>query len=255
MPVDLSEAEKIRYQRQLIMPEIGIRGQRLLKQATVMVAGLGGLGSVSAFYMAAAGVGHLKIIDMDQVDSHNLNRQILHSTHDIGKLKTESALEKLKALNPACRIEGISEQITADTAAHMVRSCNLILDGTDNLDTRRVLNRAAGYARIPFIFGGVNGFDGMVATFIPGQTACLACIFPDTGHRKSAEKGIIGPTAGVIASLQCMEAVKLLTQQKKNLAGNLIHFHGADMQLKRMVVESDPECPICSPHPAPKVSV
>lgn len=246
MSIDLSSDELIRYRRQVIMPEIGIHGQRLLKRATVMIAGLGGLGSVSAFYLAAAGVGRLKIVDMDRVACHNLNRQILHTTDDIGRLKTASALKKLKALNPACRIEGVAERIAVHTVADMVRGCDLILDGTDNLDTRRVLNRAAGNAQIPFIFGGVNGFDGMVATFIPGRSACLECIFAGASQRAPVETGVIGPTAGVIASLQCMEAMKLLTKKKSRFLGNLIHFHGAEMRLKRAVVEPDSDCPVCS---------
>ena len=242
----LSAEEKLRYQRQLIMPEIGLRGQALLKQAAVMVAGLGGLGSVIAFQLAAAGVGHLRIVDMDRVAVHNLNRQILHTTADIGKPKTASALEKLKALNPDCRIEPLAARITGETAAAMVRGCDLILDGTDNLDTRRMLNRAARDANIPFIFGGVQGLDGLVATFIPGRSACLECIFPGDPHYTTAEIGVIAPTVGVIASLQCLEAVKLLTRQGSNLAGSLIHFHGGDLRLKQATVAPNPDCPVCT---------
>jgi len=245
--VDLTQEEQIRYCRQLILPEIGVRGQHRLKRATVMIAGLGGLGSVSAFQLAAAGVGHLKIIDMDRVALHNLNRQILHTTADIGMLKTKSALKKLEALNPCCRIETVTVQIADDTIGEMVRGCDLILDGTDNLAARRALNRAARDAKIPFIFGGVNGFDGMVATFIPGRSACLECIFPQKTQRTPAEIGVIGPTVGVIASLQCLEAVKLLTRQESDLAGSLIHFHGADMRLKKATVEPNPDCRICTP--------
>jgi molybdopterin-synthase adenylyltransferase len=247
MSVDLSEDEQIRYRRQLIMPEIGVRGQDRLRQATVMIAGLGGLGSICAFYMAAAGVGRLRIIDMDRVALHNLNRQILHTSADIGKRKTASARQKLNALNPGCRIETLAARITGDTAADMVRGCDLILDGTDNLATRRVLNRAAWEARIPFVFGGVSGFDGMVATFIPGRSACLECIFPGNDHAASAEIGVIGPTVGVIASLQCLEAVKLMTNQESTLAGNLVHFHGADLRLKKTALEPNPDCRVCSP--------
>jgi adenylyltransferase/sulfurtransferase len=247
MSVDLSEEEQMRYRRQLIMPEIGSYGQGCLKEATVLIAGLGGLGSICAFYMAAAGVGHLKIIDMDRVALHNLNRQILHNTADIGKLKTASARQKLKALNPGCRIETLAARITKDTAAEMVRGCDLILDGTDNLDTRRVLNRTAWEAKIPFIFGGVSGFDGMLATFIPGCSACLECLFPGTSQRTPSEIGVIGPPVGVIASLQCIEAVKLLTDQKSSLSGNLIHFHGTDMRLKKAALTPNPDCPVCSP--------
>jgi thiamine biosynthesis protein ThiS len=152
MPLSLSDEEIQRYRRQLSMPEIGTRGQQHLKQATILIAGLGGLGSISAYYMAAAGVGQLKIADSDQVASHNLNRQILHTTVDIGKFKTVSACEKLKALNPWCHIDPLAERISDDTVGVMVSGCDLILDGTDNIGTRRVLNRAAQEAGIPFIF-------------------------------------------------------------------------------------------------------
>lgn len=248
MPFDLSEEEKGRYQRQLGMPEIGLSGQRQLKQATVMIAGLGGLGSISAYYMAAAGVGHLKIADSDQVAEHNLNRQILYTTVDIGEQKTQAAREKLKAFNPWCHVEPMAARIADDTVGMMVSGCDLILDGTDNLDTRRVLNRAALKAGIPFIFGGVNGFDGMLTTFIPGQSACLECIFPGSIRRSPEEIGVIGPAVGVIASLQCVEAVNILTGNKADLSGTLVHFHGHGMRLEKTVVDPDPDCRICASH-------
>lgn len=230
-----------------MMPEIGDSGQRRLRQGTVLIAGLGGLGSISAFYMAAAGVGHLKIVDMDRVADHNLNRQILYATADIGKPKTDSARDKLKALNPDCHVETISTCIADDTVAAMVKGCHLILDGTDKIVTRRVLNRAARREGIPFVFGAVSGFDGMVATFIPGQSACLECLFPGETRRASGEVGVIGPTVGVIASLQCMEAVKILVGMKSDLSGALIHFHGLGMRIKKSTVAPNPDCRICAP--------
>ncbi len=245
MRSSFSEEEKIRYRRQWIMPEIGERGQQRIKQATVMIAGLGGLGSISAYYMAAAGVGHLKIIDMDRVAADNLNRQILHTTADIGKPKTDSALAKLKALNPWCHIETLTVRIGEDTVDAMVSGCDLILDGTDTIDTRRVLHRAAREKNIPFIFGGVNGFDGMVATFIPGQFACLECIFPANAHPAPEAIGVVGPAAGVIASLQCMEAVKLLIGRAADLSGSLMHVHGLGMRIKKVAIDRNPNCRCC----------
>jgi adenylyltransferase/sulfurtransferase len=245
MRFSFSEEEKIRYRRQWIMPEIGERGQQRIKQARVMIAGLGGLGSISAYYMAAAGVGHLKIIDMDRVAGHNLNRQILHATADIGKPKTDSALAKLSALTPWCHIEALAARITDDTVGAMVSGCDLILDGTDTIDTRSVLHRAAWKKNIPFIFGGVDGFDGMVATFIPGQFACLECIFPANAHPATETTGVIGPAAGVIASLQCVEAVKLLIGKGTSLSGSLMHFHGLDMRIKKAAIDRNPDCRLC----------
>lgn len=246
MSTPLSKDDTIRYRRQLIMPEIGEAGQQRIKQATVMVAGVGGLGGLSACYMAAAGVGRLKIVDKDRVAVHNLNRQILYTTADVGKWKTACARSRLEALNPSCRIEALNETIGPDTIVDMARGCDLIIDGTDSIRTRDVLNRAALMFKISYIFGGVNGFDGMLATFSPGKGACLACIFPEAPPTAAGEIGIIGPTAGVIASLQCMEAIKRLIGRGSGLAGVLIHVHGLDMRIKRMVIERNPDCPVCA---------
>ena len=246
MPQGLSEEERTRYRRQLIVPQIGEQGQQRLKQATVLIAGIGGLGSIAAYYLAAAGVGHLKIADMDRVAVHNLNRQILHLSTDIGALKVESARIKLSALNPWCHIEAMARHIDADSVDAMVGGCDLILDGTDNIGTRRVLNRASLSNRTPYIFGAVGGFDGMVSTFIPGRTACLECLFPTGTREPSGEIGVIGPAAGVIASLQSIEAIKILAGQKPGLAGALMHFHGLGMRLKKTVIDPNPDCHTCS---------
>lgn len=248
MPFALSEDEKIRYRRQLIMSEIGVKGQMRIKQATVLIAGVGGLGGLSASYMAAAGVGKLKIVDMDRVAGHNLNRQILYTAADVGKRKAVCAQARLKALNPSCHIEVVNEAILPETIDDMTIGCDLIIDGTDTIETRHVLNRATFTRCIPFIFGGVRGFDGMVATFIPGQSACLACLFPENKRiaAMETETGIIGPTAGVIASLQCMEALKMLIGRKADLAGSLMHVHGLGMRIKKVTINRDPECLVCS---------
>jgi molybdopterin/thiamine biosynthesis adenylyltransferase len=246
-PLALSPDETIRYRRQLILPEIGSRGQQRLKRATIMIAGLGGLGSLSAFYMAAAGVGHLKIVDVDRVAAHNLNRQILHATDDIGQLKTASALARLKALNPLCHIEPIAARIDSHAAGAMVEGCDLIIDGCDTIKTRRVLHRAARQLGIPFIFGGVSGFDGMAATFIPGRFACLECIFPEGTDEPAEEIGVVGPAVGVVASVQCLEAMKILVGRGASLSGALLHFHGLEMRFKTVAVERNPDCLTCAP--------
>jgi molybdopterin/thiamine biosynthesis adenylyltransferase len=245
MTIALSEADADRYRRQIIMPEIGEAGQQCLKKATVMIAGVGGLGGLSACYMAAAGVGRLKLVDNDRVAVHNLNRQILYTTADIGKWKTACAHDRLKALNPSCQIEALNTAIDMDTIADMAQGCDLIIDGTDNIETRNVLNRIALKLRIPFIFGGVSGFDGMLAAFSPGRGACLACMFPKSLPKAAGEIGIIGPTAGVIASLQCIEAIKWLIGIESRFSGLLIHFHGLDSRMKKMLVNRNPECPVC----------
>ena len=246
MECSLSNAEKDRYRRQLILPEIGEKGQQRIKRASVLIAGLGGLGSLAAAYLAAAGVGHLKIVDMDRVAEHNLNRKLLHATADVGTLKTDSARARLTALNPWCHIDAITARIDDRNVGAMASGCDLVLDGTDNIATRRVLHRAARYEGIPFIFGAVGGFDGMVATFVPGRAACLECLFPADGDRPRDEIGVIGPAVGVIASLQSIEAVKILLGYAPELKGLLVHFHGLGMRIGKTVVEPNPGCRVCS---------
>jgi molybdopterin/thiamine biosynthesis adenylyltransferase len=240
----LSSEETCRYNRQLILPEIGAQGQIKLKQARVMIAGVGGLGSVSAYYMAAAGIGFIRIADGDCVDAGNLNRQILHGTGDIGKPKTLSALEKLRNLNPHCNIEPIQEIISDETILDMVADCTVIIDGTDNLKTRKVLNRASILKGIPFIYGGIDGFIGMASTFIPGLSPCLECFFSrDNGQNEPI--GVIGPVPGIIASIQSLEAIKLILGIGELLTNSLLLFNGMDMTFRKIEMEKNPDCPVC----------
>lgn len=242
--MQISSEETIRYNRQLILPEIGPQGQIKLKQARVLIAGVGGLGSVSAYYMAAAGIGSIRIADGDCVDAGNLNRQILHGTGDIGKPKTLSALEKLRNLNPHCEIEPIQGIISDKTILDMVAGCTVIIDGTDNLKTRKVLNRASILKGIPFIYGGIDGFIGMASTFIPGRTPCLECFFSrDNGQNEPI--GVIGPVPGVIASIQSLEAIKLILGIGELLTNNLLLFNGMDMTFRKIEMEKNPDCPVC----------
>ena len=236
--------EAIRYNRQLIMPEITSQGQIKLKQARVLIAGVGGLGSVSAYYLAAAGIGSIRIADCDCVESGNLNRQIIHGTGDIGKPKTLSALEKLRNLNPYCNVEPIQEFISDENILHTVEGCTVILDGTDNLKARKILNRASILKDIPFIYGGVEGFTGMVSTFVPGQTPCLECFFSQDTEQKDPI-GIIGPIPGVIASIQSLEAIKLILGIGKLLTNKLLIFNGMSMSFRKIEVEKNPDCPVC----------
>jgi molybdopterin-synthase adenylyltransferase len=240
----LTSEEAIRYNRQLILPEIGPQGQTKLKQARVLIAGVGGLGSVSAYYLTAAGIGSIRIADRDSVEAGNLNRQILHGTGDIGKPKTQSALQKLKNLNPDCDIEPFQKIISDETVLDMVAGCTVILDGTDNLKTRKILNRAAMLIGIPFIYGGVDGFCGMATTIIPGRTPCLECLFP-LDNERNEPIGIIGPVPGVIASIQSLEAIKLILGIGGLLTNKLLVFNGMDMTFRNIEMEKNPDCPVC----------
>jgi molybdopterin/thiamine biosynthesis adenylyltransferase len=240
----ISSDEAIRYNRQHILPEIGISGQIRLKQATVFIAGMGGLGSVSAYYLAAAGIGSLRIADGDYVELGNLNRQILHGTGDIGRPKTQSALEKLRELNPHCNITPIQAVVAEENVLDMIAGCTVILDGTDNLKARKILNRASIIKNIPFVYAGVDGFTGMVSTFIPGQTPCLECLFSRDIDRIEPI-GIIGPTPGVAASIQSMETIKLILGFGDLLTNKLLIYNGMDMTFRKIELEKNPDCPVC----------
>lgn len=243
----LSEDQKRRYRRQLILPEIGEEGQKKLGKASVLIVGLGGLGSISSYYLAAAGVGHLRIVDRDRVELANLNRQLLHSTDDLGRPKVESASEKLLRLNPSCHVETAIVNIGDENAFGLAKNCDLIIDATDNVGTRYVLNRVSLKKQIPFIYGGISGWNGMAATFIPGKTGCFACLFPPERARTSeTEFPALGPTAGVISSIQSMDALRILAGLPSQLAGKLFTFRGADMRLRITPMEQNPECPLCA---------
>jgi molybdopterin-synthase adenylyltransferase len=243
----LSPEEKQRYHRQMIMPEIGAAGQARLASASVLVAGLGGLGSISAHYLAAAGVGHLRLVDADTVALENLNRQILHHTDDIGRTKAESAADKLSALNPHCRIDPVRERIVADNADRLAEGCHFIVDATDNAATRSVLNRTALALDIPFVFGGVAGMEGMATTVVPGRTPCLACIFPNLARFDSSEPvPALGPVVGIVASVQSLEAVKWIVGLKQDLlAGKLLSIQGQQLRFRTVSIKRNPSCPAC----------
>jgi adenylyltransferase/sulfurtransferase len=243
----LSEDQKCRYRRQLILPEIGEAGQQKLGKARVLIVGLGGLGSISSYYLAAAGVGHLRIVDRDSVELANLNRQLLHSTDDLGRPKVESASEKLLRLNPSCHVQTEIVNVGDENALALAKSCDLIIDATDNVGTRYVLNRVSLKKQVPFIYGGINGWNGMAATFIPGKTGCFACLFPPERARPSErEFPALGPTAGVISSIQSMEALRILAGLPSQLAGKLFTFRGLDMRFRMTPMEQNPECTVCA---------
>ncbi len=235
-----------RYQRQTSLPEVGREGQVKLRDAKVFVAGLGGLGSVCAYYLVAAGVGHLRIVDKDVVELENLNRQILHWTEDVGKTKIDSALDKLGRLNPDCRIEALKEEVRAGNAGDLIGDSSVILDGTDNLETRKVLNRVSLEKGVPFVFGGVDGLEGMVSTLVPGRSPCLECLFPAPPPPKRTP-GILGPLPGLVASIQSLEALKLILGLGDLLKGRILYIRGAPMTFREIVVEQNPDCAVCRP--------
>jgi adenylyltransferase/sulfurtransferase len=222
---------------------IGEAGQERLKAASVLVAGAGGLGTVISLYLAAAGVGRLRIIDCDVVDASNLNRQILHWSRDVGRPKTASVQEKLAALNPLICIEAHPGRITDESVGELAQGCNLIVDAMDNFPTRYLLNRTAVDQNVPFIHGAVRGFFGQTATVIPGKGPCLRCLFPASPPPEVFP--IVGATCGVIGSIEASEAIKLLTGQGEPLIGRILIWDGLAGNAESITVERDPSCPDC----------
>ena len=242
----LTRDDMHRYDRQIRLPEIGEIGQKKLSRKSILIVGLGGLGSISAYYLAAAGVGHLRIVDRDRVAMDNLNRQIIHCTHDIERPKVDSAREKLKRLNPDCRIEPVFTDFSDINGSDLAAGTDLIVDATDNISARRILNRASISHRIPYIYGGINGFDGMVSTFVPGDTPCFECLFPQNMFSEG-RVGVVGPTAALVASIQVLETIKIIIGTGRLLKNELLYIQGANMACRKISIERNPACQACSP--------
>lgn len=239
----LNKDELVRYSRQIIIDGFGEPGQEKLKKAKVLVAGVGGLGSPISIYLAAAGLGRIRIVDSDQVDLSNLNRQVLHWTRDIGKDKVSSALNKLKDINPDIEIEAINETIDENTAHRLVGDSDVIVDAMDNLETRFILNRLSIEKNIPFFHGAVRAFEGRVTTFIPGQTACFACVYKSVFPEQKFP--VLGTTAAVIGSIQATEVIKYITGTGKLLTNRLLVFNGLTMEFSEFKIQKDPHCAQC----------
>jgi molybdopterin/thiamine biosynthesis adenylyltransferase len=241
--ITLSPQELERYQRQIMIPGFAEAGQQKLKKARVLLAGAGGLGSAAALYLAAAGIGYLRIVDSDAVELSNLNRQVLHWTTDTGKHKVESAAQKLKALNPQINIEAVREKITAANISHLVAGCDLIVDALDNLKTRYFLNAAAVAGRLPLFHGAVSGFEGRAMTVIPGETPCLMCLY--RGVDLKGKTPVMGATPGIIACIQATEVIKYLVGLGTLLKGRLLVYDGLNMKFTEVTVQRDPGCQVC----------
>ena len=239
----LTADEWQRYDRQILIKEIGEEGQEKLKRAKVLVAGAGGLGSPICLYLAAAGIGMIRIVDHDTVDLSNLNRQILHGTADIGRPKVDSAKDKLAILNPAVKIEAISAAITEDNINSLIKDCDLIVDALDNVPTRYILNKAAMEKGLPFFHGAVRGLEGRAMTIIPGQTPCLRCMYH--GDVPQEKFPVIGVTPAVIGSIQATEVIKYLVGMGDLLSGRLLIYDGMNMEFREFKVSKNPQCEHC----------
>jgi molybdopterin-synthase adenylyltransferase len=240
----LNEWERQRYDRQIMLKDVGEEGQEKLKNSRVLLAGAGGLGSAVGFYLAAAGIGHLRIVDLDQVELSNLNRQILHWETDLSRPKVESAREKLSKLNPGITIEIRQEEINEKTLPDLIEGCDLIVDGLDNFPTRYLINKQVVNRNIPFIYGGILGMMGMVTFIRPGQTPCLKCLFPQAPPPQKFP--VLGTTPGIIGLIEANEAIKYLVGFGKLLTGRLLVYNGLDMHFSEIQIERNTECTICA---------
>lgn len=239
----LSKDEITRYDRQMMLPGFGPEGQERLKNSRILIAGVGGLGSPLAFYLAAAGVGHIVLADSDAADLSNLNRQILHWEPDLGRAKVDSAAEKLRRLNSAVEIIPRQVRIDPETAPGLVEGCDLIVDALDNFETRHLLNRISQETGTPLLYGGIHGLTGMLSLFVPGRTGCFACVFPRSIPPEVFP--VLGSTPGVIASLQATEAIKYLVGLGDLLEDKLLIYNGMEMTFHQVELSADPDCRVC----------
>lgn len=251
--VTLSHEEIRRYSRHLIMPEVGLGGQRKLKAASVLLIGTGGLGSPLSLYLTAAGVGRIGLVDYDVVDETNLQRQIVHFTSDVGKSKLDSAYAKLSDMNPFITIERHNVPLTSENALDLLRDYDVIIDGTDNFPTRYLVNDACVLLGKPNIYGSVFRFEGQISVFYAKEGPCYRCLFPEPPPPglvpSCAEGGVFGVLPGTIGTLQATEAIKLITGAGKPLIGRMLLYDALEMSFDTIRLRKDPHCPVCSPNP------
>jgi len=243
--MSLSQPEIERYSRQMLIPRWGLEGQRKLKASKVLIAGLGGLGCLSSLYLAAAGVGKIILIDKEKFDLNNLNRQVLCSHRDLGRFKAEVAKEKLEALNPEIEVEAIVLGITENNVSDVMRDADVIVDGLDDWRTRFIINDYCVMRGIPFVHAGVSEFYGQITTLAPGNGPCLRCIF----LREPPEVKVVpvlGATSALLASLQVMEVIKLITRIGKPLIGRMLFIDGEETVFETVEIMRNANCPICA---------
>lgn len=240
----LTPEDSIRYSRQIMYPELGKLGQLKLKEAHVVVAGLGGLGSPASIYLACAGVGHITVIDHDRVELSNLNRQIVHWDEDIDVEKPLSAARKLIRLNPSITVTPVVAKITKDNARQLIQGVSVVIDAMDNFETRFIINEACVAERIPFIHAGIYGLLGQITTIIPGKTPCLSCIVPCVPTKRKPPP-VFGVTPALMATLQVTEAIKLIAGFGNLLTGKLLCINAAKMEFDLVTISRRPDCEIC----------
>lgn len=252
--MQLSNDEIRRYSRHLILPEVGMAGQKKICSTTVLCIGAGGLGSPIAMYLAAAGIGKLGIVDFDTVDFSNLQRQLLHGTEDVGKPKAESAKETIQSLNPNVEVVLHTTRLSSENALDIIGQYDIVVDGTDNFPTRYLTNDACVLLRKPNVYGSIFRFDGQASVFAPHLGGpCYRCLYPEPpppGMVPScAEGGVLGVLPGIVGCIQATEILKLALGKGSSLIGRLLLFNALDMKFKELKLRRDPKCPLCGEHP------
>ncbi len=251
----LSQEQVLRYSRHLIMPEVGVEGQEKLVESKILLIGAGGLGSPNALYLAAAGVGTLGLVDFDVVDHTNLHRQVIHGTNDVGKLKVESARETINDINPNVKVVTYNMNLRRDTAMDVMKDYDIIIDGTDNFQTRYLTNDACVFMKKPNVYASIFRFDGQATVFDPrrNDSPCYRCLYPEPpppGEVPScAEGGVLGILPGLVGLIQATEAIKLIIGKGEPLVGRLLLFNALDMTFDTVRIKRNPNCPVCGDHP------
>ncbi len=249
----LSNDEILRYSRHLIMPEVGMQGQQKLKAAKVLCIGAGGLGSPLSLYLTAAGVGTLGIVDFDVVDYTNLQRQIIHTTNDVGRKKLDSAAEKLKAINPFLNLQTFETKLTSANALDLFREFDIVADGTDNFPTRYLVNDACVLTGKPNVYGSIFRFEGQASVFATADGPCYRCLYPEPPPPglvpSCAEGGVLGILPGLVGVIQATETIKLILGVGESLAGRLLLVDSLSMKFRELKLRKNPDCPVCGKNP------
>lgn len=244
----MTDDDLLRHSRQILLPEFDIDGQQRLRRSRALIVGLGGLGSPAAMYLAAAGVGRLTLVDFDRVDLSNLQRQIVHRTADIGRLKVESARDTLRALDPSIEVATLPKTLTDAELLEQVRQADVVVDACDNLPTRLAINAACVRVGVPLVTGAAIRLEGQVLVWRPGrECACYRCLYRDADipPETCAQTGVLAPVVGIIGSLQALEAIKVLADLGETLDGRLLLLDAKRMEWRTLKVRRDPTCPVC----------
>ena len=245
----MNDQELLRYSKQIMLPQIDIEGQQKINDSKMLIIGMGGLGSPTALYLAAAGVGHIVIADFDQVELSNLQRQIIHSTSDIGDDKVNSAKTKLLELNPNITVTVANEIMHSDNLASLIKDVDIVLDGTDNFESRFEINKACVECHKPLISAAVIRFEGQISVFKGYEVdqPCYQCLYSEQGDGREScvENGVLAPVAGLVGTIQALQAIKVLLGLGEQLCGELLLIDGLDLSFRKVKIVKDSECPIC----------